>query len=116
MSELDAACCIRASRVNAKEPITLALVLNGAGMSPFNIHIMLEHMNVKVHVDTITIWLEHYVALVEKYTDSIQPPNLGSKLGAEGKRQDVEGEENYFVMGMDLTTRFILDGRPRRAR
>ena len=88
--------------------ITLALVLNGAGMSPFNIQIMLEHMNVKVHVDTISRWLEYYVALVEKYTDPIQPPNLGSKLGADEKRQDVKGEENYFVMAMDLATRFIL--------
>ena len=38
----------------------------------------------------------------------MQPPNLGSKLGADKKRQDVKGEENYFVMTMDLATRFIL--------
>ena len=38
----------------------------------------------------------------------MQPPNLGSNLGADEKRQDVKGEENYFVMAMDLATRFIL--------
>ena len=43
--------------------ITLALMLNGTGMSPFNIQIMLEHLNVKVHVDTIFRWLEHYLEL-----------------------------------------------------
>ena len=88
--------------------ITLALMLNGAGMSPFNIQIMLEHLSVKVHVDTISRWLEYYVELVEKYTGTMQPPDLGSRLGADEKRQDVKGEENYFVMAMDLATRFIL--------
>ena len=33
---------------------------------------------------------------------------MGSNLGADEKRQDVKGEENYFVMAMDLATRFIL--------
>ena len=88
--------------------ITLSLVLNGAGMPPFNIQIMLEHLNVKVHVDTISGWLEHYAELVEKYTDSMQPPNLGRRPGADEKRQDVKGKENYYVLAMDLATRFIL--------
>ena len=88
--------------------IPLGLVLNGSGMSPFNMQIVLEHMDVKVHVDTISRWLERYVALAEKYTGPMQPPNLGSRLGADEKWQDVKGEENYFVMAMDLATLFIL--------
>ena len=52
--------------------------------------------------------MEHYVELAEKYTGPMQPPNLGSKLGADEKRQDVRGEEDYFVMAMELATRFIL--------
>ena len=83
-------------------------MLNGVGMSPFSIRIMLGHLNVKVHVDTISRWLEHYVELAEKYTGTMQLPNLGSRLGTDEKRQDVKGEENYFVMAMDLATRFIL--------
>ena len=46
--------------------------------------------------------------MAEKYAGPMQPPNLGSRLGAGEKRQDVKGEENYFVMAMDLATRFIL--------
>ena len=88
--------------------ITLALMPNGAGMSPSNIQIMLGRLNVKVHVDTISRRLEHYVELAEKYTGPMQPPNLGSKLGADEKRQDVKGEEDYFVMATDIATRFIL--------
>ena len=79
--------------------IALALMLNGAGMSPFNIQIMLERLNVKVHVDTISRWLEHHVALAEKYTDPMQPPNLGSNLGADEKRQDVKDEVDWEVIG-----------------
>ena len=88
--------------------ITLALMLNGMELSPVRIQLALKHLNVDVHVDTISRWLAHYVALVEKYTKPIQPPNLGNKLGADEKRQDIKGEENYFVMAMDLATRFIL--------
>ena len=88
--------------------IPLGLVLNGSGMYPFNMQIVLEHTDVKVHADTISRWLERYVALAEKYTGPMQPPNLGSRLGADEKRQDVKGEENYFVMAMDLATRVIL--------
>ena len=29
-------------------------------------------------------------------------------MGADEKRRDVKGKENYFVMAMDLDTRFIL--------
>ena len=72
--------------------ITPALVLNGAGTSPFGMQIMLGHLNVRVHADTISGWLEHHVGLAEEYTGSIQPPNLGSRLGADGKRQDGRGE------------------------
>ncbi len=88
--------------------ITLALMLNGMGMPPFRIQIVLGHMKVGVHEDTIFRWLAHYVDLVEWYTNPIRPPNLGSELGADEKRQDVKGEESYFVMAMDLATRFIL--------
>ena len=88
--------------------ITLALMLNGMGMPPFRVRIVLGHMNVDVHEDTISRWLEHYVDLVERYTNPIRPPNLGSELGADEKRQDIRGEESYFVMAMDLATRFIL--------
>ena len=86
--------------------ITLALLLNGMGLGPSRIQVVLKHMNVDVHVDTIDRWLEHYVGLVEKYTSPIQPPNLGSALGADEKRRDVKGEENY-VMAMCIDTRFI---------
>ena len=86
--------------------ITLALMLNGAGMSPFSIRIMLGHLNVKVHVQIISDgWSAE---LAEKYTGPMQSPDLGSRLGADEKRQDVKGEENYFVMELDLATRFIL--------
>ena len=68
---------------------------------------MLGHLNVKVHVDTISGWLGHYVELAEKYAGPMQPPNLGSRLDAGEKRQDVKGEENYFVMAMDLATRLV---------
>ena len=63
-------------------------------------------MNVDVHADTIDRWLEHYVGLVEKYASPIQPPNPGSGLGADEKRRDVKGKENY-VMAMCIATRFI---------
>ena len=33
---------------------------------------------------------------------------LGDRLGADERRQDIRGKENYFVMAMDLATRFIL--------
>ena len=79
--------------------ITPALVLNGAGTSPFGMQITLGHLNVKAHVDTISGWLEYHVGLAEEYAGSIQPPNLGSALGADGKRQDFKGGENYFVNG-----------------
>jgi transposase-like protein/predicted RNA-binding Zn-ribbon protein involved in translation (DUF1610 family) len=88
--------------------ITLALMLNGMETSPVGIRIVLAHMGVNVHADTISRWLVHYVAPAERYTDPMRPPNLGSKLGADEKRQDVRGGENYFVMAMDLATRFIL--------
>ena len=88
--------------------ITMALLLNGMGLGPARIQVVLKHMNVDVHVDTIDRWLEHYVGLVEKYTSPIRPPNLGSALGADEKRRDVKGKENYFVMAMELDTRFIL--------
>ena len=88
--------------------ITLALMLNGMGLSPFRVRIVLGHMNADVHVDTISRWLEHYVGMVEWYTHPIRPPNLGSELGADEKRQDIRGGESYFVMAMDLATRFIL--------
>ena len=68
---------------------------------------MLGHLNVKVHADTITIRLEHHVELAEKYAGPMQPPNLGSRLGADEKRQDVKGEENYSAMAMGLATRFM---------
>ena len=87
--------------------ITLAFMLNGMEMSPHAIRIVLGHMGVSVHVDTISRWLAHYVALVERYTDPMRPPNLGSKLGADEKRQDIRGEESHLVMAMDLATRFI---------
>ena len=87
--------------------IAPALVLNGAGMSPFSIRIMPEHMNVKVHADTVSRRLERH-ELAEKYTGTVQPLNLESNPGAGEKRQDVKGEENCFVMAMDLATRFIL--------
>ena len=86
--------------------ITMALLLNGMGLGPFRIRVALKHMNVDVHAGTIARWLEHYVGLVEKYTSPIQPPNLGSALGADEKRRDVKGEENY-VMAMCIDTRFI---------
>ena len=88
--------------------ITLVLMLNGMRIAPFRIQMVLQHLSVDVHVDTITRWLEHYVGVVEEYTSPIKPPNLGSELGADEKRQDVKGKENYFVMAMDLHTRFIL--------
>ena len=71
--------------------ITLALTLYGMEMSPFSIQLVLKHMKVDVRVDAISRWLERYIALVEKYADSIKLPNLGSKLGADEKRQDVKG-------------------------
>ena len=39
--------------------ITLALLLNGMGLGPSRIQVVLKHMNVDVHVDTIDRWLEH---------------------------------------------------------
>ena len=88
--------------------ITLALLLNGMGLSPANIQIALGHLGVDVHVDTVTRWLEHYVGLAEGYANAIRPPGLGERLGADEKRQDVRGRESYFVMAMDLATHFIL--------
>ena len=85
----------------------MALLLNGMGLGSFRIQVVLKHMNVDVHVDTIARWLEYYVGLVEKYTSPIQPSNLGSGLGADEKRRDVKGKENYFVMAMRIDTRFI---------
>ena len=87
--------------------ITPALLLNGMGLGPFRIRVVLKHMNVDVHVDTIARWLEYYVGLVEKYASPIRPPNPGSGFGADEKRRDVKGEENYFVMAMCIDTRFI---------
>ena len=46
--------------------------------------------------------------MVEWYVRPMRPPNLGSELGADEKRQDIKGGEIYFVMAMDLATRFIL--------
>ena len=68
---------------------------------------MLGHLNVKAHADTISRRLEHRVELAEKYAGPMQPPNLGSRLGADEKRQGVKGEENYSAMAMGLATRFI---------
>lgn len=61
-------------------------MLNGMLIPPFRIQMVLAHMSIDVHVDTISRWLEHYVTLVEKYANPIQPPNLGSELGADEKR------------------------------
>ena len=69
---------------------------------------MLGHLNVKAHADTISRRLEHRVELAEKYAGTMQPPNLGSTLGADEKRQGVKGGENYFPMAMGLATRFML--------
>lgn len=88
--------------------ITLSLMLYGAGMSIFNAQVILSHMGVNVHVDTIARWIEHFTGMVEEYTNPIQPPCLGDKLGADEKHEKIKGEENYFVMAMDLATRFIL--------
>ena len=88
--------------------ITLALMLNGMGAPPLRVRIVPKRINVDVHADTIARWLAHYVDLVEEYTDPIRPPNLGSELGADDKRQNIRGGKRYFVMAMDLATRFIL--------
>ncbi|MCE2509304.1 MAG: hypothetical protein J4G04_08480, partial [Nitrosopumilaceae archaeon] len=48
--------------------IALALLLNGAGMSPANIQVIPGHLGVTVHVDTVTRWLGHYAGMVEGYT------------------------------------------------
>ena len=45
--------------------ITLALLLNGMGLSPANIQVTLGHLGVTAHVDTVTRWLECYAGLVE---------------------------------------------------
>lgn len=82
-------------------------MLNSTEMSPFGIQIVLGYIGVHVHADTIARWLAHHVAPVERYTDPIRPPNLGSKLGADEKRQDIRGEESHLVMAMDPATRFI---------
>ena len=87
--------------------ITLARMLNGMELSPVRIQLVLKHLTVDLHVDTVSRWLAHYATLVEKYTSPIQPPNLGSKMGADEKRQDVKGEEDC-VMAMCIATRAIL--------
>ena len=88
--------------------ITLALMLNGMGMPPLRVRIVLGHMNVDAHEDTISGWLAYRAGMVEWYANTIRPPNLGSELGADEKRQDIKGEEGHLVMAMDLATRFIL--------
>ena len=76
------------------------------GLGPSRIQVALKHMNVDVHADAIDRWLERCVGLVEKYASPIRPPNPGSGFGADEKRRDVRGEENY-VMAMCIDTRFI---------
>ena len=88
--------------------ITLCLLLYGAGLSVVILQHTLSHMGIIVSTNTITRWLEHYTGMAEKYTDPIRPPNLGAKLSADEKRQDIRGRESYMVMAMDMATRFIL--------
>lgn len=57
--------------------ITLALMLNGMGMPPLCIHIVLKHMKVDVHEDTISRCLVYYV-------DYIRPHGrIGGRTPAE---------------------------------
>ena len=76
-------------------------------LSPANIQVTLGHLGVEMHMDTVIRWLEYYVGVVEGYANTIRPPGLGERLGADEKRQDIQGMESY-VMAMDLATCFIL--------
>ena len=88
--------------------ITLALMLSGMGMSVANIQMTLAHLNVKVHVDTITRMIHHYSKIVEEYAKTIKPPGIQDTWGTDEKEQKIRGEKRWIVAVMDLSTRFIL--------
>ena len=73
-----------------------------------NIQQTLMVLSITVHVDTITRWLEHYVDLVEMYTDTLKPPRPGEMWGCDEKQQNVNGKDWWIVALMDLGNRFIL--------
>ena len=77
---------------------------------------MLGRLNVKVHVDTISGWLGHYVELAEKYAGPMQPPNLGSRLDAGEKRQGAKARKTTLSWQWILPPASYRRGRPLQAR
>ena len=76
-------------------------------MAP-NVQMMLKHLGVGVHADTITRTLEHYSSVADEYAKTIKPPCVGDKWGRDEKHQKVRGKESHMVAVMYITTRFVL--------
>ena len=88
--------------------IALILMLFGQGLSAANIQLSLGYVGTRIHVDTITRIIQHYVKMTEQYTNTLKPPCTGDKWGCDEKQQNVRGVSSYIMAVMDYATQFVL--------
>ena len=75
----------------------ISLTLSGSGLSAASIQLALNDLGTKVHVDTITRILKHYVELTESYTDTFKPPCTMTAM------RNSSGVQAYIMAVMDST-------------
>ena len=95
-------------RHNSSGIILMSILLFGMGTSLNGIVLVLNQCNnVSIYGTTVQRRMDHYVALVEKYTDTLRP-KVSRVWSCDEKFTRVAGADHWWFTVRDIGTRFIL--------